>query len=67
MAGGAKVWWQPNVGGRRRGSRVVVEGRQNSCREREGRLARVAWPEARRDDGSTTVAAQQGGSRGGVA
>ncbi|QCE03175.1 hypothetical protein DEO72_LG8g1197 [Vigna unguiculata] len=34
MAGGAKVWWQPNVGGRRRGSRVVVEGRQNSCRER---------------------------------
>jgi len=26
--------------------------------EREGRLARAAWPEARRDDGSTMVAAQ---------
>ena len=50
MAGGAKVRWQPNVGGRR--PRVVVEGRRKSCSETErGTTAGAAWPEARRNGG----------------
>jgi len=50
VAGGAKVRWQPNVGGRR--PRVVVEGHQKSCSETErGTTAGVAWPEARRHGG----------------
>ena len=35
VARGETVPWKHNVGGRRRGARVVVEGRRNSCRERE--------------------------------
>ena len=71
MAGGETRRWQHNVGGRRRGARVVVECRWNSCRERdivqsEQQLAGVAWPEARRDGGITTLVEEEGGSRGGV-
>jgi len=35
VAGGEIARWQHKVGGRRRGAHVVVEGRRNSCRERE--------------------------------
>jgi len=64
VAGGEIVRWQHNVGERRRGARVVVEGRWNSCRERdtvqsERQLVGAAWPEARRDGGSTTMSPEQ--------
>ncbi|QCD82878.1 hypothetical protein DEO72_LG2g3220 [Vigna unguiculata] len=64
----AQRWWKKKRGLRGGGgSPEQLQRERETLSNRRDDWPEAAWPEARRDDGSTTMIREQGGSRDGVA